>query len=110
LKILSLKNAIKALQQCYFRFGGQKPLKLTGFLLLKKKFFAYFASKLKILSLKNAIKALYFWFGGEKSCKFQTFFQKAWFLSIFGPHFRFLWQNFATFCHKAREALKILKN
>jgi hypothetical protein len=38
LKILSLKNAIKALQLCYFRFGGQKPLKLTGFLLLKKKF------------------------------------------------------------------------
>jgi hypothetical protein len=26
------------------------------------------------------------------------FFQKTWFLSIFGPHFRFLWQNSATFC------------
>ena len=37
LKILSHKNAIKALQLCYFRFGGQKPLKLSGFLLLKKK-------------------------------------------------------------------------
>jgi hypothetical protein len=37
LKILSLKNAIKALQLCHFRFGGQKPLKFSGFLLLEKK-------------------------------------------------------------------------
>ena len=42
--------------------------------------------------------------------KSASFFQKTWFLSIFGPHFRFLCQNFATFCHKAREALKNLKN
>ena len=79
----------------------------------KKKNFAYFAWKLKILSHKNAIKALYFRFGGEKSCKFLNFlwksarfFQKTWFLSNFGPHFRFLWPNFATFCHKAREAFE----
>jgi hypothetical protein len=52
---------------------GQKPLKLSGFLLLEKFFFAYFASKLKILSLKNAIKAFqlcYFRFGGQKPLKF----------------------------------------
>jgi hypothetical protein len=73
---LSHKNAIKALQLCYFRFGGQKPLKLSGFLLLKKKKFAYFASKLKILSLKNAVKALqlcYFRFGGQKPLKLTGF-------------------------------------
>jgi len=34
------------------------------------------------------------------------FFQKTWFLSNFGPHFRFLWPNFTTFCHKAREAFE----
>merc|ERR1712074_64829 len=73
LKILSHKNAIKALRMCYFRFGGQKPLELSGFLLLKKKKFAYFASKLKILSHKTAIKALFpVW--GEKSLKFSGFF------------------------------------
>jgi hypothetical protein len=76
LKILSLKNAIKALQLCHFRFGGQKPLKFSGFLLLEKKKFAYFASKLKILSLKNAIKALqlcHFRLGLYKPCKFEEF-------------------------------------
>ena len=65
MKILSLKNAIKALQLCYFRFGGQKPLKLSGFLLLKKKKIAHFASKLKILSLKNTVKAFISGLGGR---------------------------------------------
>ena len=34
------------------------------------------------------------------------FFQKTWFLSNFGPHFRFRWQKSATFCHKARETFE----
>ena len=42
--------------------------------------------------------------------KSARFFIKLRFLSIFGPYFRFLWPIFKTFCHKAREALKILKN
>jgi hypothetical protein len=87
---LSHKNAIKALQLCYFRFGGQKPLKFSEFLLLKKKNFASFASKLKILSHKNAIKALqlcYFRFGGQKPLKLTGF------LLLKKKKFAFLLQN-----------------
>jgi hypothetical protein len=38
--------------------------------------------------------------------KMRVFFQKPRFSSNFGPYFRFLWPNFATFCHKAREAFE----
>jgi len=53
LKILSLKNAIKALQLCHFRFGGQKPLKFSGFLILKKKKFCLFCFKIENIVNKS---------------------------------------------------------
>jgi hypothetical protein len=52
-----------------FPVWGTKTTEILWIFATKKIFFAYFASKLKILSLKNAIKALqlcYFRFGGQK--------------------------------------------
>jgi hypothetical protein len=65
-----------------FRFGGQKPLKLSGFLLLKKKFLVFKANfsnfLLKYLeNLKNQLTS------GEKSKEIGHFWEKINFRFLF---------------------------
>ena len=95
-------------------WGAKTSLILWIFASKKKKNFAYFAWKLKILSLKNAIKASYFRFWGEKSCKFQIFcarssknmFQKSTSASVFLAILPFLDPIFTNFLPQSAWSLQ----
>ena len=91
-KILPHKNALKPWFSWKIWWGSKKPLKFSGFLLLKKKIFAYLAWNLKNSATfchNTEVKPSKIWFSLENQVPLPFFCNFA----IFGVHFH---QLFAT--------------